>query len=80
MDIRVGRSKSPEGRLAKGNSSLTRQVVFKEDIPDFFNVLLDLLTVKVCIGRGSIDHLLSVSSLLLEPFSEEFDFGGGSFT
>ena len=50
MDVWVGGTKSPEGRLAEGNASLTRQVKFEEDIPDFFNVLLDLLTVKVSIG------------------------------
>ena len=80
MDVRVGGSKSPEGSLAKGNACLTRQVPFEEDIPDFLNVLLDLLTVKVSIGRGSVDHLLPVSSFLLEPLSKKFDFGSGTFT
>ena len=74
MDVRVGGSKSPEGRLSKGDACLARQVEFEEDIPDFLNVLLDLLTVKVSIGRGGVNHLLPISSLLLEPFSEEFDF------
>ena len=47
--------------------------------PNFLNVLLDLLTVKVGIGRGGVDHLLPVSSLLLEPSGKEFDFGRGTF-
>ena len=80
MDIGVGGSESPEGRFGKGNACLARQVPFEEDIPDFLNVLLDLLTVKVSIGRGSVDHLLSVSSFLLEPLSKKFDFGSGTFT
>ena len=80
MDVRVGGSKSPEGRLSKGDACLTGLVPLEEDSPDFLNVLLDLLTVKVSIGRCSIDHLLPISSLLLEPFSEEFDFGTGTFT
>ena len=80
MDVGVSGSKSPEGCLAKGNACLARQVPFEEDLPDFLNVLLDLLTVKVSIGRGSVDHLLPVSSLLLEPSGEEFDFGTCTFT
>ena len=80
MDFGVGGSKSPEGSLSKSNACLARQVPFEEDIPDFLNVLLDLLTVKMSIGRGSVDHLLSVSSFLLEPLSEKFDFRGGTFT
>ena len=80
MDVRIGGSKSPECSLAKSNACLARQVPFEEDIPDFLNVLLDLLTVKVSIGRGSVDHLLSVSSFLLEPLSKKFDFGSGTFT
>ena len=50
MDVRIGGSESPEGHLAKGNACLVRLVPFEEDIPDFLNVLLDLLTVKVRIG------------------------------
>ena len=50
MDVRIGGSKSPESCLAKGNACLVRLVPFEEDIPDFLNVLLDLLTVKVRIG------------------------------
>ena len=50
MYVGVGGSESPECRLAKGNTRLVRLVVFEEDIPDFLNVLLDLLTVKVSIG------------------------------
>ena len=80
MDVGVGGSESPEGCFGKGNACLTRQVPFEEDIPDFLNVLLDLLTVKMSIGRGSVDHLLSVSSFLLEPFGKKFDFGSGTFT
>ena len=50
MDVGVGGSKSPEGRLAKGNACLVRLVPFEEDVPDFLDVLLDLLTVKVSVG------------------------------
>ena len=50
MDVRVGGSERPEGRLAEGDACLVRLVPFEEDIPDFLNVLLDLLTVEVCIG------------------------------
>ena len=50
MDVRIGGSESPESCLAKGNACLVRLVPFEEDIPDFLNVLLDLLTVKVRIG------------------------------
>ena len=80
MDVGIGGSESPEGRFGKGNACLARQVPFEEDLPDFLNVLLDLLTVKVSIGGGSVDHLLPVSSLLLEPSGEEFDFGTCTFT
>ena len=79
VDVGVGGSESPEGSLAKGNACLARQVIFEKDSPDFFNVLHDLLTVKETIFRGGVDHLLSISSLLSEPFSKEFGFGRCTF-
>ena len=69
VDVGVGGSESPEGSLSKGNACLVRQVIFEKDSPDFFNVLLDLLTVKESICRCGVDHLLSISSLLSEPIS-----------
>ena len=50
MDVGVGGSESPEGCFGKGDACLTWQVPFEEDIPDFLNMLLDLLAVKVSVG------------------------------
>ena len=50
MDVRIGGSESPESCLAKGNACLVRLVPFEKDVPDFLDVLLDLLTVEVSVG------------------------------
>ena len=50
MDIGVGGSESPEGRLGEGDTCLVRLIPFEEDIPDFHSLLLDLLTVEVRIS------------------------------
>ena len=71
-------TKSPVSDIAESFTTCDRLVKFEENFPDIFNVVLDLLSMKVSVGCCVIDHLLFASSLIHEPSAEGHDLFWGS--
>ena len=66
----VDRTKGPVGDLTESLATLGGLIVLEEYIPDLFDVILDLLRVKMSVSRDSINHELLAAHLVLEPVSE----------